>query len=68
MIEYHNVHSPGWEEPSGFGLGLSVVRAYAERFGGRATVEDAPSGRGARFTFELREWGAREGDGRNAET
>jgi signal transduction histidine kinase len=41
---------------AGFGLGLSVVRAYAERFGGRAEVGAAPGGRGARFTCRLREW------------
>jgi signal transduction histidine kinase len=36
----------------GAGLGLAVVRAIVEAHGGRASVENAPSG-GARFRVEL---------------
>jgi signal transduction histidine kinase len=37
---------------TGSGIGLSVVRHLAERYDGRAWVEDAPNG-GARFVIEL---------------
>ncbi|MGH7621275.1 MAG: sensor histidine kinase, partial [Gemmatimonadaceae bacterium] len=37
---------------TGSGIGLSVVRHLAERYDGRAWVEDAPHG-GARFVIEL---------------
>lgn len=37
---------------TGSGIGLSVVRHLAERYDGRAWVEDAPNG-GARFMIEL---------------
>ena len=35
------------------GLGLSIVRAVAESHGGRVTLEEPPSGRGARFVVRL---------------
>jgi signal transduction histidine kinase len=38
---------------TGCGLGLAVVRELATRHSGRAWVETAPDGRGARFVVEL---------------
>ena len=40
------------DEKPGFGLGLYIVRTIAEKHGGRAYVEDAPTG-GARVAIEL---------------
>ena len=42
----------GTLQPSGSGLGLSIVRAIVERHGGTITASNAP-GSGARFEIAL---------------
>jgi signal transduction histidine kinase len=41
------------QQTAGSGIGLSVVHDVVAQHGGRAWVEDAPSGRGARFVVTL---------------
>ena len=47
-----DVSRTGTAEPSGSGLGLSIVRAIVERHGGRVTAGNGPAG-GARFEIVL---------------
>jgi len=41
------------EQTAGSGIGLAVVHDVVTQHGGRAWVEDAPSGRGARIVVTL---------------
>ena len=43
-----------------FGVGLSVVKEWAERFGGTIDIEEPPGG-GARFVCRLRAWDGQDG-------
>jgi two-component system sensor histidine kinase KdpD len=45
--------SAGDRKPPGAGLGLAIAKGFLEALGGSATVEAAPSGRGARFVLRL---------------
>jgi two-component system chemotaxis sensor kinase CheA len=40
-------------ETSGRGFGLSIVKDFADRMGGRFMVESPPEGKGSRFVLEL---------------
>jgi len=59
-------HTQGRRSPyssrRGFGLGLHIVKSYAEQMGGSVEARNHPDG-GALFTFRLSRWtGAKEGD------
>jgi len=41
------------QQTAGSGIGLAVVHDVVSQHGGRASVEDAPSGRGARIIVTL---------------
>ncbi len=59
-------HTQGKRSPyasrRGFGLGLHIVKSYAEQMGGTVEARNHPDG-GALFTLRLSRWtGAKEGD------
>jgi two-component system, OmpR family, sensor histidine kinase SenX3 len=50
---FYRVMTPGSTQVKGSGLGLFIVRAIAQRHGGRAYAESEGAGKGAAVTIEL---------------
>ncbi|HZD32013.1 MAG TPA: HAMP domain-containing sensor histidine kinase [Candidatus Angelobacter sp.] len=50
---FYRVLTPGSSQVKGSGLGLFIVRAIAQRHGGRTWVESAGAGKGTTVTVEL---------------